>query len=130
MSAMKDHASASSRLATGRAIVCMPLPDWTLEILGSLVVLLGIAVLCTLGKLAMVTAELREARGDIDRVSEGAAFWQELALAPDTAPTVRVERDGTGFQCASFNVRREWEAAVTAECRRMGALLLQARAEP
>lgn len=115
---MIDRVSTVARLTRRRAIVAHR-PDWTIEILIGLVVTLGIALLATLGQLAGALNDKREA-------IEERQFWQEFALAPDVRARVVLEPDGNEFKCQHFNVRREWESAVAAECAVLGGLLQMA----
>jgi hypothetical protein len=117
----RDHIKATARLARDRARVCIESPSWTVELLSMFIVTLGIALIVVLGQLAMAKAERDEARGDRDQLRRQAALEEKR-------PSVSVDEDGMGFRCKYFNVRREWEVAVAAECQVMGALLHMARA--
>jgi hypothetical protein len=118
-----DHVSSLARLASHPAAVSVIQPSWAVELLGVLLLTLALFTFSTLWKLYDALHDAREA-------NEQAELWKEFALAPETSPTVRVERNGVGFKCSTWNVRQEWERAVAQECDRFGHLLLQARATP
>lgn len=123
---MKDHMSAGARAAIGRPTVYVDFPDWTIELLLCLVLALGAALVVTWAKFYEATrpsTELADARAE-------AVFWREMALAPETATSVRLEPLGAGYKCKHFNIRAEWELAVAAECEVLSSLLQMARSTP
>lgn len=120
---MNDHATPLQRLAQLKPVVCVEMPDWRIELLAVLVLLLGGVLFVTLVELA---ATMTEVHYSDDR----AEFFLELALAEDKAPSVRLEPDGVGFKCSHYNIRREWEAAVLAQCQSLAGLLKVARTTP
>lgn len=120
---MKDHAFPSQRLATGTPVVNIVQPGWIQELLIVLSVVLVIAWCVTAVQLTVSKAETKHVAGERD-------FWQELALTPERVPAVRLERDGAGFKCVHFHIRREWEQAVAAQCQVLGSMLITARATP
>ncbi len=117
---MTDHALPADRLATGKPIVCIEQPSFVQELLITLVVVQVIAIVTLAGHYLTAVEEATAMRAQ-------AQFWMESALAPDTAPTIRVDATGDGIRCSSFKVRREWERAVSAKCIELGSLLIQAR---
>lgn len=119
---MTDHVTSNSRLLAAMQ-VCEEQPDWRFELLVTLCAVLAIALLTTLGQMTTLTTERDMAAGERD-------LWMEIATAEDRRPTVRLHRTGNGFDCRHFNIRREWEVAVAAECKVMGELLRLARAAP
>lgn len=118
---MKTTLATKARLALERLHICVESPSWTVELLCALVAVLIVACLVTLGLLAESMTEARETRETLRAVQKAAA------LEP-TAPMVRLEPRTGRYDCVHFNVRREWEAAVAAECAVMGRLLYLARA--
>jgi hypothetical protein len=114
-----DRVSPVARMCRRRAVVRHS-PGWTVELLGLFVLALGIALLVTMGQLAVAMTETRAAEGE-------AEFWREFALAPDTRPRVVLDHDGKRFRCSQFHIQREWELAVAAECEVLGGLLEMAK---
>jgi hypothetical protein len=124
--AARDHMSPEARTVAARAKVkVVEQPDWTLELLTVLCLLLVIALASTYVQLTLEIERHAAAREERD-------FWREFAVAPETNPTatVRLVRAGDGFRCEHFNVRREWELAVAVECKVLAGLLTLARATP
>lgn len=117
---MTDHALPAERLATGKPIVCLEYPSFIHELLIALVVVQLIAIVTLAGHYMAADEEAKSMRDQTQ-------FWMEMALSPDTAPTVRVDAAGDGIRCSAFKVRREWERAVSAKCFELGSLLIQAR---
>jgi hypothetical protein len=117
----KDHISALARLATAKQGICHEQPSWTLELLTALCAVLAIALL-------VVAAELYAAAAERDENAVDRDFWLEAALAEDKRTAVIIDINTDRFECRNFNVRREWEVAVAAECQVMGSLLHMARA--
>jgi hypothetical protein len=120
---MIDRIGAMARLTLSRPVVCVEQPDWIVELLLTLCVLLLIAWAVTFAQLAPMAAELSAVRLD-------ARHWKTRATTPEAFIGVRIEPDGVGFRCQHFGVRREWERVVAAECQTLGALLHMARAAP
>lgn len=119
----KDHISALARLATAKQGVCHEQPSWLLELLTVLCAVLVVALLVVVAELYAAAAQRDENAADRD-------FWLESALAEDKRTAVIVDINSNRFECRNFNVRREWELAVAAECQVMGSLLHLARASP
>lgn len=117
---MNDHVAASQRLVSGRPIVCLQSPSWVTELLCLLAVVELIALLMAVGEVSLARTQAANAR----EISE---YWMEMALAPETAPTVRLNAEGNGYRCSTYNLRREWERAVGSKCDELGRLLIQAR---
>lgn len=118
---MTDHMRASSRLAP--LFVCAEQPDWRLELLTALCAVLMIATLVVLAQLAVMTAERDVAVGERD-------LWMRRVVQENQRTAVRLDRQGRGYQCTQFNVRREWGGVVAAQCKAMGELLYIARTSP
>lgn len=116
--------SKLARLALSRPIVCAAKPDWTVELLALLGLVLFIAWLMAIAQYTPVAAEAARARHD-------AAQWKAKATAPPEAFVgVRIQREGVGFRCEIHNVRREWERAITSQCEALGSMLVTARTTP
>lgn len=113
---MIDRMSPEARLAPLRPKVIHEQPSWLFEIGASIVTVALCVVMAVLAQLAVVANEREDA-------FEEASFWRELALAPESEPTVRLHHDGRGFQCTQFAIPDEWQAAVAEECDAMGRLL-------
>lgn len=122
---MRDHVQPRMRssMALDPANVCIEQPDWGKELLATLVVAVAFLGVVLIAQFSSDAESLRIARAD-------AARWKARAMQMDTTPTVRIEPQGVGFRCSHMNVRREWEAAVAAECQILGSLLHMARAAP
>lgn len=118
-----DHIAPKARLALEALRVCREQPDWRLELLTTLVVVLALCVAATLGQLYVQRNVARENLGL-------AEFWKQRAERIQTLPAVQLEPNGSGFRCRAYNVRWEWEAAVASECEKLGRLLTLARATP
>lgn len=118
--------SATTRLATDRPVVCIEQPSFAHELL------VAFSALLLMGWL-MAAGELTGVKDERDAALADAAHWKQVALtpdAPDHTTRVRLVRDGSGFVCEQFNVRREWERAVAVQCEVLGSLLMVARTTP
>lgn len=61
---------------------------------------------------------------------EQAAEWMARAQTQESTAAVRLVEGPAGFQCQIFNVQREWELVVAAECKKLASLLRTGRATP
>lgn len=121
---MTDRSQA--RLATDKPKVCVEQPSFGSELLAGLAVLLLFAWISA-------AADINVVVGERDQAREMAAYWKRLALeppTPDANPSVHLVTLDGGFRCQNFNVRREWEAVVAAQCKQLAETLHVARARP
>lgn len=70
-----------------------------------------------------------EERERTEHLSRDLAHWVDRANATETTAAVRLVADSpAGYECELFNVQREWELVVAAECKRLAGILRTARA--
>lgn len=115
---MNAHTNPAARVR-----VCTEMPDWRLEIA------IAVCGLCFVGiPFAVSLMGADHELAERERLARVAA--EDRLRAVEKTATVRLEVDGLGYRCKQFNIRREWEVAVAAECAVMGSLLQAARATP
>ena len=62
--------------------------------------------------------------------SESSSAWMARARATEATAAVRLVDGPDGFDCQLYNIRSEWEVAISAECKRLAGILRSARATP
>lgn len=110
-------------LARERPQITDSSPDWK----GGLLMMLA-AVLA----LGWIDANDRAAleREEALRAGQESLDWMARAHAVETTAAVRLVEGPDGFHCRIFNVQREWELVVAAECKKLAGLLRTGRATP
>jgi hypothetical protein len=64
------------------------------------------------------------------QASEVSSAWMGRANKAETTAAVRLVDGPEGFNCQLYNIQREWELVVAAECKRLAGILRTARGTP
>ena len=115
--------TAFERLARERPHVIDSRPDWKNGLLALL------AAVLALGWIDANDNAVYE-RERAEQASEASSQWMDRANATETVAAVRLVDGPAGFRCQLYNIQREWELVVAAECKRLAGLLRTARATP
>lgn len=98
-------------------------PDWKGGLLLTLAAVLALGWLDAMDDAAYLA-------GEVGRARAAEAQWANRANAVETTAAVRLADGPQGYHCELFNIQREWELVVAAECKRMAGILRTARGTP
>lgn len=124
MRTLSRRPTAFERLAVQTPRVVDARPDWGKGLLMMLAAVLALGWIDANDR-AVAEREVAQAAG------HAAGHWMERAHAVEQTAAVRlVAGSPNGYECELFNVQREWELVVAAECKRLAGILRTARATP
>lgn len=124
MIAIRRRPTAFEKLARQSPRIVESRPDWMRGLLMALAAVLALGWIDANDNAHYLRQQSEEAKSVASR-------WMERAHAVEQTAAVRLVNgpDGPeGYECELFNVQREWQLVVAAECKRLAGILRTARA--
>jgi hypothetical protein len=113
--------SPFARMAMARHRIVDSQVDWGKGLLVMLAAVLALGWIDANDNAVELAERVRLAHAD-------KSAWMDRANVAETTAAVRLVDGPQGFECELFNVQREWELVVAAECKLLAGILRTGRA--